>query len=380
MGVGPASAAFPSRRAALVALAGFARQLLAAEKPWPIPPATWRYLDPATEFPVQRLTEPSHNSRIPNSCHRAVARKAQFLVYASDRAGDWGLYALDLKTGTSQRFERLEQPDPEAVELLPDDRSFLCLDRGRLVRVSVRDGEVRLVYEPRAGWKVVELSLEANGQRVAMVESNGQNWRLALWDWRQRKISVLLESAQPVLQPQLSRDGSRVLFRRDGRLWVLVRGRRPEELPLDPARTGPVYWAPNGQSVLYLHLARDAEELNSIREYFLATRQDRQVAETTQYVHFSPNANASVFTGASGLKASPYVFLLLRVTARELTLCEHRASEPEKTAPLFSPDSRYVFFHSDRHGRWAIYAVDVAAFVERTETSFLPGAGLTVPG
>jgi oligogalacturonide lyase len=61
------------------------------------------------------------------------------------------------------------------------------------------------------------------------------------------------------------------------------------------------------------------------------------------------------------------VLLLLRVTRREFTLCEHKAANPETVAPVFSPDSRHVFFQSDRDGRPAIYSVHVDKLVEPTE-------------
>ena len=77
--------------------------------------------------------------------------------------------------------------------------------------------------------------------------------------------------------------------------------------------------------------------------------------------------DSSVFVGASRSRASAYVLLLLRVTRRELTLCEHRASEPAMVTPIFSPDSQSVFFASDRHGKTALYRVHVEKFVEETE-------------
>jgi oligogalacturonide lyase len=62
------------------------------------------------------------------------------------------------------------------------------------------------------------------------------------------------------------------------------------------------------------------------------------------------------------------VLLLLRATSRELTLCEHRASDPASVAPVFSPDSQRIYFQSDRHGKPAIYRMRVDTLVEKTET------------
>jgi oligogalacturonide lyase len=58
---------------------------------------------------------------------------------------------------------------------------------------------------------------------------------------------------------------------------------------------------------------------------------------------------------------------MLRSTRRELTLCEHKASNPEMTAPRFSPDTQRLYFQSDRDGKPAIYGVHVERFLEKTE-------------
>ncbi len=84
-------------------------------------------------------------------------------------------------------------------------------------------------------------------------------------------------------------------------------------------------------------------------------------------MHFDVNRDTSVFVGASRNKASPHILLLLRTTQRELTLCEHRASDPATTAPIFSHDSQQIFFQSDKQGKPAIYRVHVERFVEKTE-------------
>jgi oligogalacturonide lyase len=73
-----------------------------------------------------------------------------------------------------------------------------------------------------------------------------------------------------------------------------------------------------------------------------------------------------VFAGASRSRASAYVLILLRVTRRELTLCEHKASDPAMVNPVFSPDSQRIVFVSDRHGKPALYQVRVNRFVEET--------------
>ena len=50
-----------------------------------------------------------------------------------------------------------------------------------------------------------------------------------------------------------------------------------------------------------------------------------------------------------------------------MTLAEHRASDAAMVTPMLAPNSQSVFFVSDRHGKPAIYRINVERFVEETE-------------
>jgi oligogalacturonide lyase len=76
-----------------------------------------------------------------------------------------------------------------------------------------------------------------------------------------------------------------------------------------------------------------------------------------------------MFVGASRSKAQPTIILLIRSVKRELTLCEHRASDPGSVHPVFSPDSRRVYFQSDHQGKSALYSVNVELLVEPTASA-----------
>ena len=142
-------------------------------------------------------------------------------------------------------------------------------------------------------------------------------------------------------------------------------GKRP--LTLEPGQTGEIVWSPTGRTLLYLHIPDDPKQLITLRENYPDENADREIARTSQFASVASNGDASVFTGASRGKASAYVLILLRVTRRELTLCEHRASDANMVSPLFTPDSQSVVFVSDRHGKPALYQVKVEKFVEATQ-------------
>jgi len=91
------------------------------------------------------------------------------------------------------------------------------------------------------------------------------------------------------------------------------------------------------------------------------------VGKTSQFADFGRNTDSSVFVGASASKAQPFILIMLRITRRELALCEHRSSDPAGVAPRFAPSSQRIYFQSDRLGKPAIFSVAVEKLVERTD-------------
>jgi oligogalacturonide lyase len=162
---------------------------------------------------------------------------------------------------------------------------------------------------------------------------------------------------------------AQILYRNgDESLWLVNSdGRQNRQLKPAAGRVGPANWASDGRTLLYLNFPDDPSQLNSIREHTPDANTDKLVAKTSQFVHFGFNRDSSVFVGASRNTASPTILLLLRVTRRELTICEHKTSHPADAAPRFSPDSQRVYFQSDRHGKPAIYDIHVERLVEKTE-------------
>ena len=81
-----------------------------------------RITDPATEFPVIRLTSLEYNSSLPVAANRFISRKSNFLLYASDRlGGKTAIYKLDIKSGENTIL----------AEGLSDRAAFRGADAGR---------------------------------------------------------------------------------------------------------------------------------------------------------------------------------------------------------------------------------------------------------
>lgn len=351
-----------------------ARLASGAEKYPNIPSEIKRYPDPATELSVLRLTEPTHTSLLPAYYGRALSRRGNFLLYSSDRSGAFHVYRMDLKTGQSRQITALDGLVPASVTLAGDERSaFLMAGRSvyQVTLLNLREREVYSIaegFQPGNGFSVSE-----DGLYATFIEKRSGNFRLRLLNIARGSASTVVESSEEISDPVIRPKRAGILYRSGsqtaGREIHVINfdGAQNQRLRVAPGGLGPALWNQDGRAIDYLNLPEDRRQLNNIREYTPDANEDRIVAGTTQFVHFGRNADASVFVGASGSKASPYVLLLVRAVKRELTLCEHKASDPRQVAPVFSPNSQRIFFQTDRHGKWAIYSMAVEKLVEETE-------------
>jgi oligogalacturonide lyase len=330
-----------------------------------VPPEFKRYADAATEIVVSRLTDPAHTSMLPAWHLSTVLRRGHALLYSNDRTGQMQVYRMDLKSGESHQLTEGDPVNASAMTLLPGDRDFACVAGRSLVVQAVKPARPREIYrtpdefEPTGG-----LTVSSDGMFAVIAEKSATKSRLrkVLLNRGSTGGETVAESSVEILDPMARPGGNEVLYRQNGNELRLAPSGR-----LLVTTTGPAIWSPDGASVLYLSIPTDPAQPNTIRTFDVATRKDSLVSNTSRFVSFGRNADASVFVGASASKASPAVLLLLRSVRRELTLCEHRASNPALVMPRFTPDSQRVLFQSDKNGHMAIYAVNVERFVEQTD-------------
>jgi oligogalacturonide lyase len=213
------------------------------------------------------------------------------------------------------------------------------------------------------------MSVGPDGTHAVFAERKGETSRLRLVSLAQGVPATVVEAPFAMSHPIARPMRAQILYRQgDEALWLVNSdGKQNRQLKLAPGLAGPANWANDGRTLLYLNLPADTTQLNAIREHTPDTNTDKLVAKTSQFVSFGFNRDSSVFVGASRNQASPTVLLLLRVTRRELTICEHKASRPADVAPRFAPDSQRVYFQSDRDGRPAIYDIHVDKLVEKTD-------------
>jgi oligogalacturonide lyase len=330
-----------------------------------------RYADPATELDVYRLTEPAYSSTLPAYYNRVISRNSGFLVFCCDRAGFPAAFRMDLRGGETRQLTERKDLDGSTLNLLPDNRSFCYFAERTLYVTNLTTLRDREVYTIPEGWeRGTGLTVGTDGHAL-FPERKGEGSRL-------RSVPLtpapgaprtILEAPFAIADPIERPVRGQILYRdADQRLWIADNdGRRPRQLKTAMGRIGPANWVSDGHSVLYLNFPDDRTKLNAIREYTPDDDGDKLVAPTSQYVQFGFNRDTSVFVGASRNAASPVILIMLRVTRRERTLCEHKASHPEMVAPMFAPDAQRIYFQSDRHGKPALYALHVERLVEKIE-------------
>lgn len=362
-----------SRRFFLAAIPGVCYAATTTGKGSVLPSVVYRYADPSTEFPVFRLTDPEHTSALPPHYARAVSRKGNFLLYSSDASGGMQAYRLDLKTGLARLLTDAENFKPACFTLLADERSFCYADGGRLYLSSLTSLRPRQVYQAQEGFQPTGLSITDDGLSAALVEQKGSHYRLQWIRMLDGMATTLAEVDEELTDPTPRPRRASVLYRRAGGVWLANTigtqnaGKQNYRLKLADGQALSATWSSDGRTVLYLNVPPDPHKLRNIREFTPDTNDDKAISNTTQYACFERNADGSVFVGASASKASPHVLLLVRAVSRELTLCEHRASNPVMVSPIFSPNSQNVFFTSDQHGKPAIYRIAVDKLVAATE-------------
>jgi oligogalacturonide lyase len=337
------------------------------------PSVAVRYPDPATEFTIVRLTDPQFSSALPAPGNRGATSRQ--LLYASDFTGAWQAFRMDLKSKESRQLTEAEHLDPASLALLQNEKGFWHFDGPRLIETTSSGFKTREIHRIPEGFeKLPGASYSDDAQYAAWVEKNASTHRLQLLHIPQGTAVTLLESPDKLSDPLLRPHGTSLIYRNRGDLWSIhFDGQQNTHLPVAEGDTPQAQWTSDGHALEYLNRPSDPKKLTAIREWTPETGtqpgHDAQVAPTSQFVRFQANADASVYVGASGSKASPYLLVLIRAARRELTLAEHRASDPALVAPVFSPNSQFVVFISDRHGKPAIYWIAVDKLVAETDGS-----------
>jgi oligogalacturonide lyase len=255
--------------------------------------------------------------------------------------------------------------------LLPDNRSF-CYLAGRALYISnVANLKERQLYQAPEGWEFSGgMSVGPDGTHATLIERKGEASRLRMVTLVQGVTRTVLESPFPMSAPIARPMRAQILYRQgNDAVWMVNSdGTQNRKLKLTAGGIGTPNWSGDGKTLLYLNFPEDRTQLNNLREFTPDAGTDKMIGKTSQFASFGANRDASVFVGASR-NSSPDVLLFLRAGHSERTMCEHKASNAEAVAPLFSPDSQRIYFQSDRHGKPAIYSMHVEKLVEKTDSA-----------
>lgn len=323
-------------------------------------PELQRYSDPATELEVVRLTSPEFASGLAATHLRQFTKRSDALIYWSERDGTKQLYQLELKGGESKQLTSAAALDTRNFSLSPDDRYLYYFDGPALQSIGSSALKPRELYRIPNGGKPGGISVASDGS--VLFAEGSRILRVGL-----RRNGQVLDAQAEIDLVMARPRRTQIAWRCNGALWLANEdGGNRRQISLEAGTVDHAVWAPSGKTLLYLHVPDDPKQLITLREASPEDGTDKQLARTSQYATFAPNSDASVFAGASRSKASSYILILLRVTRRELALCEHHASDPSLVSVVFAPDSQSIFFVSDRHGKPAIYRVPVERFVEET--------------
>jgi len=318
-------------------------------------------VDPVTENLVVRLTNPTYTSVNPPSQNHHVSSKSRFVLYGCDRMGTMSPYHLDLKTAAARQLAdtRAFHPDTLAMDL--EERNGFFVDGETLQQVNLGNLKIHSLAEG-----VSDFHMSGNGNILVLLRGG----KLERLDRGGATVLADNVGTRGIVSPS----GSNVCFAREegaseSSLWRVAVEGTPPVLLAKGAVSCP-FWNPDSESLLFLRQTQGDRGMTTLlREISLDGRDEGTVAQTSQFISFAPNADGTVFIGASRSKAQPHVVLMLRRARREMTLCEHHASHPDLVRPVFSPNSRRVYFASDRHGKPALYVVNVELLVEPTEGS-----------
>ncbi len=314
-----------------------------------------RFPDPATENIVVRLTSPAYTNLLPSASNQFVSLKPHVLYFSSDRVNRrLQPFAVDLRTGLVKQIGEAEALDPLSLTLDGQYRAALYfLDGGTLVLSRPkRDVLAQDVSAFGVGKNRAELYVVSRGNLQLLGKSEG--------------TPVAADAAGPCLVRPGARGGC-LFTRSEGReFWYAVAGGKAVRLAQGDIASP--RWSADGVSLFFLRdVPKNNVLVSEIHEVKPEEGMERCLFRTSQFATFSTNSDDSVFVGASKSRAQPHILLLLRATGREFTLCEHRATQAAKTQPVFAPDSRRVYFQSDREGKSAIYSVNVEKLIEPTE-------------
>ena len=355
---------------------------------------------------MSRLTNNEVLSHLPAYYNRALSKKSGFILIASEVSGSRQIHRYDI--GRDRMTQLTVGPDihPYSPALAPKDRTFFYLQGNEVREASARGGSDRTVYACEEGWALTgDLGLSTNGRYSAVIEmaaadrvadpeaqfEKRPNCRLRVVETERSGSSwIAVEEQQWLSHPRFRPGRTDILYdhegprgKVDGRLrLVSLRGEHKQELTprQGDERVGHGYWGADGAEVFYVLFPNDSLRGASVQAVTPESGRSRTVSPCSAFGWMTGNQDGSTIVGASKRPSGPNIYVLFVKLKREITLCEHgssgkaypiagtdrmdpRAANP---VPIFSDNSQWVYFTSDREGMPAVYRMKLEDLVEQT--------------
>ena len=203
------------------------------------PPEWETFRDERTGARITRLTNASCISHPLYYLTNSFTRDSRALVFASDRAGKMDLYRVSLVDGAIRRLTDLEGLQPFSGNLV-DDEVYFSTD-GRLHRLSLEDGEDRIIAE-RRGCGFGEVTVSSDRRWAATLITKERSAGILVTPTDGSASHVILDGVRALYHPQFHpTDPERLIYsadlpdprmwtaRRDGSDDRCIHRNRPEE-------------------------------------------------------------------------------------------------------------------------------------------------------
>ncbi len=368
------------------------------------------FSDELTGREMFRLTDPGILHHLPAYGRRRLSPDNAFLLLAAEHSGARQIYRLDLKRRRLTQLTDGPGVHPYSPHLSRRGRSFFYLQDNALHEAPVRGGGRKTHFQCPAGWLLTgDLGVSPDDGRAAVVEMREAHWqptperqiarkpqcRIRVIPLAPRAASgaarIVAEERRWLSAPQFRPGRPQLLYAAESPAEKTARrlcltgldgkGKKNRRPTAADERLRGARWSRDGSRIRYVHYPDATDRRATIRSLDPDTMEETVDSPCSAFGWFEENADGSAIVGAGLRLSGPNVYVLFPRLQREITLCEHLSSRKpypfaganriDRNAalpqPLISGDSRWAYFVTDREGRPALYATEIADLVEPTE-------------